>query len=260
MKKLAAIIVFISLTVTTVQAQWFGKSIRGNHKMVTETRTTSDYDGIGVAGSFDVKLVEGKEGKITINAEENLIPYIITEVDNNTLKIKWKKGYSISTNKHILVTVPFKSISKVSLAGSGDVYTDNATITSDNLKASLSGSGDIRLDVKTGKLEARIAGSGDIELTGITDDLSASIAGSGDIELTGITDDLSASIAGSGDVKSYDLLAKNGDLRISGSGGIKANVSDMLKVSIAGSGDVTYKGNPKEDVRISGSGSVRSKE
>jgi hypothetical protein len=241
MKKLAAIIVFISLTVTTVQAQWFGKSIRGNHKMVTETRTTSDYDGIGVAGSFDVKLVEGKEGKITINAEENLIPYIITEVDNNTLKIKWKKGYSISTNKHILVTVPFKSISKVSLAGSGDVYTDNATITSDNLKASLSGSGDIRLDVKTGKLEARIAGSGDIELTGITDDLSASIAGSGD-------------------VKSYDLLAKNGDLRISGSGGIKANVSDMLKVSIAGSGDVTYKGNPKEDVRISGSGSVRSKE
>ena len=241
MKKLAAIIVFISLTVTTVQAQWFGKSIRGNHKMVTETRTTSDYDGIGVAGSFDVKLVEGKEGKITINAEENLIPYIITEVDINTLKIKWKKGYSISTNKHILVTVPFKSISKVSLAGSGDVYTDNATITSDNLKASLSGSGDIRLDVKTGKLEARIAGSGDIELTGITDDLSASIAGSGD-------------------VKSYDLLAKNGDLRISGSGGIKANVSDMLKVSIAGSGDVTYKGNPKEDVRISGSGSVRSKE
>ncbi len=240
MKKLAAIIVFVSLTITTVQAQWFNKRIRGNQKMTEVTRNVSDYDGVGVGGSFDVKLVSGKEGKIVINAEENLIPYIITEVRNNYLKIKWKKGLSINSHRRILVTVPVKDISKVSLAGSGDIFTDNSVINAEKLRVSLAGSGDIKLEVKT-------------------TNISASIAGSGDINLNGLTDDFKASIAGSGDIYAFDLKAKTSNLRISGSGGIRTSVSDMLKVAIAGSGDVYYKGNPKEDVKISGSGSLHSK-
>jgi len=240
MKKLIAVIVFVSLTVATAQAQWFHKRVRGNQKMNGVTRNVSNYDGVGVGGSFDVKLISGKEGKIIINAEENLIPYIITKVEGNTLKIKWEKGISINSHKRILVTVPIETISKVSLAGSGDVFTDNTVINSENLKVSLAGSGDIKLNVKTTSI-------------------SASIAGSGDIDLNGITDNFKASIAGSGDVHAFKLQAKSANLRISGSGGIRTNVSDMLKVGIAGSGDVYYKGNPKEDVKISGSGSLHSK-
>jgi len=240
MKKLIAIIVFVCLTAATAQAQWFHKRVRGNQKMNEVTRNVSDYDGVGVGGSFKVKLVSGKEGKIIINAEENLIPFIITKVEGNTLKIKWKKGISINSHKRILVTVPIKTISKVSLAGSGDVFTDDTVINSENLKVSLAGSGAIKLDVKT-------------------TNISASIAGSGDINLNGSTDNFRASIAGSGDVHAFELQAKSTDLRISGSGGIRTNTSDMLKVGIAGSGDVIYKGNPKEDVHISGSGSIRSK-
>jgi len=240
MKKLATIIVLISLTITTAQAQWFNKRIRGNSKMTEVTRNVANYNGVGVGGSFDVKLVAGKEGKIVINAEENLIPYLITEVRDNYLKIKWKKGISINSHKRILVTVPFKEISKVSLAGSGDVYTDNSVIKGDKLKVSLAGSGDIKLSLDT-------------------NNISASIAGSGDINLSGLTDNFKASIAGSGDVHAFELQAKSADLRISGSGGIRTSVSDMLKVSISGSGDIYYKGNPKEDVKIAGSGGIHSK-
>jgi len=240
MKKLIALFVLVSLTVTTVQAQWFHKRIRGNGKMTEVTRNVSDYDGIGVGGSFDVKLVAGNEGKIVINAEENLIPYLITEVRDNYLKIKWQKGVSINSHKRILVTVPFEEISKVSLAGSGDVYTDNSTINTEKLKVSLAGSGNIKLSLKT-------------------DNVSASIAGSGDINLNGLTYNFKASIAGSGDVHAFELEAKTADLKISGSGGIRTSVSDMLKVSISGSGDIYYKGTPKEDVKIAGSGGIHSK-
>lgn len=240
MKKIAALLVFVSLTITTAQAQWFNKRIRGNGNMKEITRNVSDYDGVSVGGSFDVKLVSGKEGKITISAEENLIPYLITEVDGDKLKIKWKKGISINSHKKILVTVPIKKISKVSLAGSGDVYTDNCVINTENLKVSLAGSGDIKVAVKT-------------------ENISSSIAGSGDISLNGSTNSFKASIAGSGDIHAFDLKAKTADLRISGSGGIRTSTSDVLQVRIAGSGDVFYKGNPKEDVRISGSGSLHSK-
>lgn len=208
--------------------------------MTEVTRNVGNFNGVSVGGSFYVKLVAGKEGKITINAEENLLPYLITEVKDRTLKIKWRKGISVNRHKRILVTVPFKDISKVSLAGSGEVYTENSIINTNKLKVSLAGSGDIKLDVKTSNI-------------------SASIAGSGDIKLNGTTDGFKASIAGSGDIHAFDLHAKSANLSIAGSGGIKTSTSEVLKVSIAGSGDIYYKGNPKEDVRIAGSGSLRSK-
>jgi Putative auto-transporter adhesin, head GIN domain len=240
MKKLITIIVLVTLTATTVQAQWFNKRIRGNSKMTEVTRNVGNFDGVNVGGSFNVKLVTGKEGKITIKAEENLIRYLITEVKNNQLKIKWEKGISVNSHKRIIITVPFKEISKVSLAGSGKVYTEHSTINTNRLKVSLAGSGDIKLDVKTANI-------------------SASIAGSGDINLNGTTDGFKASIAGSGDIHAFEMQAKSANLSIAGSGGIKTSTSDMLKASIAGSGDIYYKGNPKEDVRIAGSGSLRSK-
>ncbi|MFK5891126.1 MAG: head GIN domain-containing protein [Flavobacteriaceae bacterium] len=240
MKKLIALVVFVSLSLTTVQAQWFNKRIRGNNNMKEVTRNVGNFDGVSVGGSFDVKLVAGKEGKVTIHAEENLIPYLITEVRDNTLKIKWKKGISVNSHKRILVAVPFKEISKVALAGSGDVFTENSVINTDKLKVSLAGSGNIKLAVKAMGVKTSIAGSGDIYLNGTTDSFKASIAGSGDIH-------------------AFELKAKTSNLSIAGSGGIRTSTSDMLKVSIAGSGDVYYKGNPKEDARIAGSGSLRSK-
>jgi len=240
MKKIVALIVFVSLSLTTVQAQWFNKRVRGNNNMKEVTRNVGNFDGVSVGGSFDVKLVAGKEGKVTIHAEENLIPYLVTEVRDNTLKIKWKKGISVNSHKRILVTVPFKEISKVALAGSGDVFTKNSVINTDKLKVSLAGSGNMKLAVKAMNVKTSIAGSGDIYLNGTTDSFKASIAGSGDIH-------------------AFELKAKTSNLSIAGSGGIRTSTSDMLKVSIAGSGDIYYKGNPKEDARIAGSGSLRSK-
>ena len=54
MKKLAIIIILLTFT-ANVNAQWYGKKIKGNGNVVTKTRNVSDYDEIAVAGSFDVK-------------------------------------------------------------------------------------------------------------------------------------------------------------------------------------------------------------
>ena len=63
---------------SNLNAQVFTKNIKGNGKLITENRSLSDYDKIGVAGSFDVILVKGKEGAISITADENLMEYIET--------------------------------------------------------------------------------------------------------------------------------------------------------------------------------------
>ena len=81
MKKSIQLLVCSAFFLTTIaHAQWSNERIKGNGKVVTSTRSTTNYDEIKVMGSFDVDLVSGKEGAIVVKAEENLQPYIKIEL------------------------------------------------------------------------------------------------------------------------------------------------------------------------------------
>ena len=222
MKKLIILFAIVLFSISS-NAQW--KKVKGNGNVTTTTRTVSDYDKIGVSGSFDVKLVAGAEGKLTIQAEDNLLEYLITETEGERLKIKWKKGINVRTTKKILITIPFKDIEEVALAGSGDV-TSNDIIESDNFKAALSGAGDFQLKLKVNSLKSAISGSGDMNLSGSATNFDCAISGSGDVDAN-------------------NLVTDNATVRIAGSGDVSVHANKQLDAKVSGSGDVTYKGNPK---------------
>lgn len=240
MKKTAVLIAGLLVT-SLASAQWWGnEKVKGNGNVVTKERNVGSYDEVSVAGSFDVELVYGTEGKLTITAEENLIEYIETEVEGDNLKIKPQKGYNLSpsNNKKILIIVPFESISKVALAGSGDVVSKN-TIKATDFTAALAGSGDLVLTVESTNLEGKVAGSGDLKLSGKTNNFECSLAGSGDVH-------------------AYEMKAQNVEVSIAGSGDIRVFCDGgTLKARVSGSGDVHYQGNPdKIDSKVAGSGDV----
>lgn len=238
MKKITTLAIVLAMTVSC-SAQW-GKRIKGNGDEVTITRTTGDYDAIAVSGWFDVNLIDGKEGELTLKGESNLLEYIITEVKNGKLVIKTEKGVNLKPSTWddgITITVPVESVDAIALSGSGDIV-GKTTIKTDNLNTAMSGSGDITLEV-----EAR--------------SVSASMSGSGDIMLSGRTKDFEATISGSGDIKAFDLEADNVDATVSGSADIKVTATKMLKARVSGSGDITYRGNPEKlDTKTSGSGDI----
>ena len=223
----------------TANAQWGNKKVKGNGNMTTISRSTSDYNGIKCSGSFDFVLVAGTEGNITIQGESNLLEYIITEVKGNNLIVKVEDNINLqsSKNKTIKITIPFKEISLVSLAGSGDLWNES-TINATDFKVSLAGSGDIKLYVEAQSIKGSLAGSGDLTLKGNTNKLEASIAGSGDFD-------------------GSELQANHTDVSVAGSGDAKVVSNETLKARVAGSGEIKYKGNPKkEDTKVAGSGSI----
>lgn len=242
MKKSIKLSVFVILFATSfANAQsWNGEKIKGNGNQKTEKRTTADYDQIKLQGYYDVDLVAGKEGEITIQAEENLLTYIKVEVEDNVLKIYQEKGKNLqpSRGNKILIIVPFEKISGVTLSGSGDVNTKNQ-IKADKFTATLSGSGDLNLDIDATDVEAKLSGSGDVRLKGKSDKLTAKISGSGD-------------------VTANDMIAKDVEAVISGSGDIRINCSGNLNARVSGSGDIFYSGEPdSKDTKVSGSGTIK---
>ena len=238
MKKLSALLL-TGLITLSCSAQW-GKTIKGNGNNVTIERSTGDYDGIAVSGWFDVDLVSGNEGEITLQGEENLLEYIITEVKDGKLVIKTEKGVNLKSSSwksEIRITVPVQSISSVSMSGSGDIV-GKTKIKSDNFSTAMSGSGDITLDIDSSTI-------------------SASMSGSGDITLSGTTKDFDATVSGSGDIEAYNLEADNVSATVSGSADIQVTAKKSIKARVSGSGDISYRGNPeKVDTKTSGSGDI----
>lgn len=234
--KLILAVTILFITSCTAQNH---RRVKGNGNMIHKTKNVGSFEKIGISGAFDVYLVKGKEGELDIKIEDNLLPYLITEVDGGKLKIKWKNGTSVSTRKGVVITVQFNDINAVALSGSGDVIS-KSRIDADDFETSVSGSGDMDLEV-------------------FSNSLKVSVSGSADVVLKGATKTFEAAVAGSGDISAFKLMSDNAEVKVSGSGDIELTVNKELKARVSGSGDIDYKGNPKiQDIKVSGSGDVSS--
>ena len=240
MRKLFSLVLIISLANASCDLV-FRKTIHGNGNITTEQRDASNADKIKSMGDFNIDIVQGSPSSVKIEADENLIPYILTENREGKLVIRAKEGYRLSTDNKIKITVTTDKLEEIEVDGSGDVNGSGKFTGADHLKISVAGSGNINLNINTPKIES-------------------SIAGTGNITLSGETKDSRIEIAGVGNYKAEDLMSENVSVHIAGSGNARVFAENSLNVDIAGSGDVYYKGNASVKQNVAGSGKISKTE
>ena len=214
------------------------KTIKGDGNLKKETRHVTDFTSLSSHGAMDVKISYGNSNSIEVEADENLLPYIETNVENGKLIIQTKKNVNLKSSSKMVVYVSMTKINKLQLSGSGN----------------LEGSGSFTSDTQS---EVMLSGSGNIYLTSASfKNLDLSISGSGNIVLKGgSANSVNASVSGSGNIDCSGLTAENVEVKISGSGNAKVNANKSLSANISGSGNVYYKGNVTNiSTKIVGSG------
>ena len=215
----------------------FKKTIHGNGNITTQQRNVHRADKIKSYGSFDIVIIQGNETSVKVEADENLIDYIITRNEGDDLVVKAREGYNLQSDDPIKITVTTNELELVEVAGSGNVRGEGKFTGRDHLKISVAGTGNVDLAVNTPEIESHIAGSGNISLSGETRDSKIEIAGMGDYN-------------------AQNLKSENVEIHIAGSGNTHVYAENKLDVHIAGSGDVYYKGNANISQDIAGSGKI----
>lgn len=246
------IILFSSLLIFSLGSCNKINSIHGNGQIITETRPMISFDKVENQGTFNVFIIEDSVFTVSIEAESNLVPYIRTMVNGNTLIIDTKENLDNNYSMNVFVRTP--TIHGATLSGSGYITLDS--LVTDNMNVTISGSGGISGEVETTYLQNQISGSGNINLFAKTVNCDTRISGSGSITLTGEGSSGNFTISGSGQIRSTNFPQKECIAKISGSGDMYLNVSDFLSVVISGSGSVFYIGNPSLNINVSGSGNV----
>lgn len=214
-----------------------GVKIKGNGHVVVQARPVANFHGVAFSLPGKLEIRPGNTEGLTVETDDNLLPYIETVVENGVLRVRGSQRNQNLQTATLKFVLNVKQIDTLSIAGAGAILAE---------------------PLRAANLTVDVAGSGTVRLKAIDGDaVTVSIGGSGDVGADGgNVNHVSVNIAGSGDVKLGKLRASGADVSIAGSGDATVWARDKLDVSIAGSGDVHYYGDPRVSKSVSGSGSA----
>lgn len=219
---IALLIVILALPVLTTANPSNTTLITGNGIVKTQDRQVSSFHAIKVSGGIDVELSQGNELKLQVEADENLIPNIRTEVKDGVLNI-YTEG-SIRHAQTMKVHLTFKQLDAITASGGCDIESKH------------------KLSFTTLKLD--ISGGCDIELNCNAENLVCKQSGGCDVELSGEAQKGTFEVSGGCDLKASEFHIKNCEVDASGGSDVSIYAKGELTITATGASDVNYYGKP----------------
>lgn len=113
---LMLVIVAASLTMGCYRIR---HSTKGSGVRKTEKRQISPFTSISSEGAFDIEVVAQKDQSLEVEADDNVLSSVETEVRGSVLNIRMRGSFSLTDEVKIRITVP--NLERVSASGAGSI-------------------------------------------------------------------------------------------------------------------------------------------
>lgn len=224
MKKAAFLFVIISVALASCVIEGWDQRISGNGNVIEEERSVTGFTGVHVSTGIDVYLSQGSDFSVTVEADENLIEVILTELKGDMLVVKTDRvNIRRARSKKVHVTLPELTELKISSAGDCE---GQSTFTCQDLQLGISSAGDLSLEVEA-------------------DRITLDISSSGDARIAGSTDVLDVSLSSAGDLHAYDLIARKVDVNVSSAGDARVHATEEISMTASSAGNIYYRGDAR---------------
>ena len=215
--------------------------VRGSGQVTTESRPVNGFSALVLSGFGDVTIKQGNSESLTIEAEDNILPEISSEVRNGVLYLGFKKGTTQDTvipTKPIRFALGVKDLTSIETSGAGNITAD--ILNTSSLRVSLNGFGGV-------KINSASAGS-----------ISTTVNGAGSLDLVGQIPQQTVTLNGLGSYRAGDLKSQKAKITVAGAGSATVWVSESLDATITGAGSIQYYGTPSVTKNVTGVGAVKS--
>lgn len=196
---------------------WDHAAVRGSGKLAKESRTLAAFQSIKVDGAAKIDVKIGSPQSVVVEADDNIIPLIGTEVQGDRLVIRPRQRYRDPMDHGVTVTITTPQLKGLEVSGA--------------ISGAVSGLTGPRFDVQ--------------------------INGAGALTADGVVDDLEINVAGAGSIDGGGLKAKRADVNVAGAGQVTVTATEELTARVSGVGAVRYGGNPaKVQQKVLGVGRI----
>jgi len=214
MKK-ATLLVSLAALVAAFSACHIGRGVKGSGTLKTEKRNLPAFKGIETTGAYEVEVMCQKPASFEIEADDNILPLIRTDVRDGVLYVTSEKSYNPSRAVTLRISLP--ELTAVSSRGAGEVTIQDAQ--SDDLKIESMGAASIKAAGKVKNATISSSGAGDIDANRLqAEKARVTVAGAASVSVYA-TEQLDVSVSGVGSV-TYGGNPKTVNKSVSGIGSV----------------------------------------
>jgi len=220
-KRFGLIVLLMALSILACQVGGVSlgdaRTIRGSGDVVEETRTVSGFTAVELATLGTLHIEVGDTESLRIEAEDNLMGYLETEVRSGRLRIGTQEDIRLDATKPVHYYLTVTGLDTIVISSSGDI--EMGELVADALEVDINSSGN--LDIASGQVKTQYV-----------------------------------TISSSGNYTAKDLVSAEAEVRLNSSGSATIWVQETLKANLNSSGDLRYRGNPTVDATTNSSGDV----
>ena len=216
MKYILLFVIVLSATACRVNSR------KGSGNIISEKRNTEKFVAINAEGPIHVEIQKGEVPTVTVETDDNIMPYVETKVSGSTLKIRLK-GINRLRNSTIRVYIVAPELKELSSSASAEIESKDVITASGTIE-----------------LEAGSASKIDIALDAPA--VTAETSSGGDIIARGRTKTFTATASSGSSVKAADLHAENATGEASSGASVRMFGSVSITANASSGGHVTYTG------------------
>lgn len=225
--------VLLLLNLLLVSAPLFAQRTRGgivgSGKITEEIRTVASYDRLRVDYTINVRIAEGAPGTVTIEGEDNVLPYVEIAVNNGELSVGLSRKANFNDTKPVTVTIHRAALRSIQ-AKTACTITADVPVVSDQLTVSLN---------EASRLTADLA----------VQQLTVMLQAASSVTLRGKAQRASFQLDGASRAAAEQLRIAKANLTLNGASHVTVEVTDNLSASADGVSTIIYAGSPVIDAQ-----------
>lgn len=213
------------------------QTVRGAGELTTQERNLTGVQGVALNTLGDLTIVPGEQQKLVIEAEENLLQYLVSDVQRGVLNISVQQGIDLQPTQPIRYTLTVPALDELTTNSLGSILAPA---------------------LQAGNFQIRANSAGDIQLAGLdATELRVTISSSGDVQIDGgQVQEQSIRVSSEGNYRAPNLGSQIANVRLSSSGNAVLRVAERLSGVLSSSGNLTYYGDPIVEAITSSIGRV----
>ncbi len=239
--KVVAALVFCTLLTATLSScisiRYVG--YKGSGDIVTEERTISGVESVSVSAGMNLHIQQTGTETLKIEAQDNILPLITTEVSDGSLTIRYKSIIlgGMATRGPVNIYLTVKDLNEIRLSSGSRL--ESQLIETQNLAVNLSSGSRGSIEVDAKELTVRLSSGSDLRASGTTAYQDINLSSGSRYEAD-------------------DLISSTAKVNSSSGAAATINVADSLDVNISSGASARYYGSPRVTSNVTSGGFLES--
>jgi len=213
--------------------------VKGSGHSINEWREVKGITSVNLGTIGELTISLGSEESLRVQGEDNILPYIVTQVAGGELRIEIKPNTNISPTMPVRYDLTVKELESVQNGSVGTIVVTDPGLNADRFTISVNSTGDVTLvGLRANSLEVHVFSVGDVDI------------------INGLITYQKVILSSTGSYTADSVRSKDAVVEINSTGSATLWVDETLDVTINSTGNVSYYGSPKVTSKLTSVGKV----